>query len=111
MNRILLILLLMLCQPVFAQTQPTGDGEPVVQTETLTEAAQDPEDLSENPEAKDDETALPDEPEAASSDDLANEILANEAVEAAAQAGPVEDDFDPDEEISEDFPISLPSDI
>ena len=94
MNRILLILLLMLCQPVFAQTQPTGDGEPVVQTETQTEAAQDPEDLSENPEAVDDENALPDEPDAPSSDDLASddlasEILANEAVEAAAQAGPV----------------------
>jgi hypothetical protein len=99
-RHILLYFLLALSLSIFAQTQPGDDDEPQTLPEPLTETALDPDE----PPAGEAEPA--DQPAAE-----VDQVVADQTLEEPVESSPVESDFEPDEEISEDFPIPLPSDI
>ncbi len=103
MKRLLIYLALIFSVAVFAQQQADTGDEPG------TESGDDAEEVSvftdtETPEQADSlDDALPE------ADDPVDE---NEDEAAPTEVGDVvETEFDPDEEISEDYPIPLPSDI
>ncbi len=87
MRRILVYLLLAVSLGVYAQQQAGDPDAGAAETEQPAEAIAEAE------------AAVPEE-----------EAEAIEDPEAEAEE-PLEDDFSPEEEISEDFPVPLPSDI
>ena len=115
MKRILLYFLMAFSMAVFAQPQ-AGDSAPdsapdtneaQIQTEQPPDAAQGSEE--ETLEASD-KTGNGDEAVAQQSADTGQDAE-NESPEILQETDPDDSDFKPGEEISEDYPVPLPSDI
>ena len=109
MIRILLYLLVGFSQVVFAQQQPgVGDAE-----EPPTTQLADPcKTLDDGPQGDPDGTRSGDEagfPAGQQSIDCGDDE--GEPQDALLVSEPDDEDFEPDEEISEDYPVPLPSDI
>ena len=108
MKRLLLYILLAVTLGVFAQQQIEDAAEAGSETAQAADAAQgDAGDLPENPVPPEPgEGELLEEPPGAEPGDVEIE-LPEEPDEAVTD----ESDFKPSEEISEDYPVPLPSDI
>ena len=109
MKRLLLYLLVTVSVAVFAQRQTDNSDEAKTQTEQPADAGQSSEgallEASGETGTGDATEHQPEQPANASQD---NE---NEPLEASSETGPDDIDFKPSDEISEDFPVPLPSDI
>ena len=119
MRRILMYLILAGSITVFAQLQLQDmetSGDAPVDTSGLTgQAENEPAEEASPAEGQSDsvaaETAASNRSENMPvSKDGENEIVKDEEDEAG-DSGPSDEDFNPDEEISEDYPVPLPSDI
>ncbi len=113
MKRILLYVLMALSMAVFAQQQAgdSADDSDGAQTETEqpADAGQGSEDEALKASAKinnaDEAVSKTEKPTTTGQDSE------NESREASEDTDPDDRDFKPDEEISEDYPVPLPSDI
>ncbi len=113
MKRIFLYLLMAISVAVFAQQQASDDADSVDETQAPAEQPAGTEKDSEEgaPEgsgktAKGNEELIQSEPIAENGQD--NE---DGPFQVSGESDPDDSDFDPDEEISEDYPVPLPSDI
>lgn len=103
MTRILLIVLLSLPLFLMAQTPRETADEEAGQVQEESAADADPEPEVDDPDSAIDEGAIGIE-----ASDVVEETLPPAPPEDLGQA---EEEFEPDEEISEDYPVPLPSDI
>ena len=117
MKRMLIYLLLVISMAVFAQQQSDSLNDAEAQTEQpdAGEEAREGEDTGgekagvDSPDEADATVIAQDEPEQALIDSGDEEM--GEETEATEVIDPDESEFEPDEEISEDYPVPLPSDI
>jgi len=114
MKRRLLVLLALLAVAVYAQQQAGRDDEPGAEGASPTEQAAEPGDADgeQDEPGADPEGSAPGADEGEAGGDGATLRDPGDAAEGeGANAEPAAEDFDPEEEISEDYPVPLPSDI
>ncbi len=120
MKRILIYLLLVISMAVFAQQQSdsTNDAEAQTEQPAAGEKAREGEGEdtggekagAESPGEADASLIAQDDPDQVLTDG-GDEEHQDEETEATVVIDPDESEFEPDEEISEDYPVPLPSDI
>lgn len=110
MKRMILYLLLGTSLVVLAHQQFEWAQEPAAPAGQAEDGAAADEGEAATPEADPEAEAGAGDPAAAAGDDP-GAVAENQAAAEDEEAGEVDLDFEPDEEISEDYPVPLPSDI